>query len=157
MAGPARQQANEPRDAVKLWLRLYRPVSLIERELRSRFQREFAVSLSRFDALSALQRAPDGLLMGELSDRLLVTNGNVTGLISRMVVDGLVTRDALPQDRRSFRVQLTEAGQETFARMAHAHADWLAELLADLPGQTVSSLGEQAETLLHCLRTERTG
>ncbi|RKR03760.1 MarR family winged helix-turn-helix transcriptional regulator [Maricaulis maris] len=157
MDATARHPETDPRAAVKLWLRLYRPVSLIERELRSRFQREFGVSLSRFDALSALDRAPDGLLMGELSDRLLVTNGNVTGLISRMVADGLATRAALPQDRRSFRVELTDAGRQTFARMARAHADWLAELLADLPGETAAALGSHTETLMHSLRTEQDG
>lgn len=145
------------RQAVKLWLRLYRPVSLIERELRSRFQREFGVSLSRFDALSALDRAPDGLLMGELSDRLLVTNGNVTGLISRMLSDGLVTREAQPQDRRSFRVALTASGRATFARMARAHAGWLSELLADLPHDSAAHLADHSEALLRSLQTETNG
>jgi len=156
MDGGAPTGRLDGRTAVKLWLRLYRPVSLIERELRSRFQREFGVSLSRFDALSALDRAEDGLLMGELSDRLLVTNGNVTGLISRMVEDGLVTRTALENDRRSFRVELTRAGRETFTRMADAHADWLAELLADLPEPTASTLAGESETLLHSLQHKTT-
>ncbi|WP_417485748.1 MarR family winged helix-turn-helix transcriptional regulator [Maricaulis sp.] len=145
------------RTAVKLWLRLYRPTALIERELRTRFQREFGVSLSRFDALAALDRAETGLLMGELSERLLVTNGNVTGLISRMVADGLVTRTALEKDRRRFRVDLTEAGRATFTIMAKAHADWLADIFANLPGEAANSLTDQTEHLLHSLRTEQDG
>lgn len=155
-SGAAKTQ-EDGRQAVKLWLRLYRPVSLIERELRSRFQREFGVSLSRFDALSALDRAPDGLLMGELSDRLLVTNGNVTGLISRMLADGLVTREAQPQDRRSFRVALTDEGRATFSRMAQAHAGWLTELLADLPPASATSLARHSEALLRSLQVETNG
>ncbi len=153
----ADESHEDNRQAVKLWLRLYRPVSLIERELRSRFQREFGVSLSRFDALSALDRAPDGLLMGELSDRLLVTNGNVTGLISRMLADGLVTREAQPQDRRSFRVSLTADGRATFACMARAHAGWLSELLARLPADSAAHLADHSGALLRSLQVEMNG
>jgi len=147
----------DDRQAVKLWLRLYRPVSVMERELRSQFQREFGVSLSRFDALSALDRAPEGLLMGELSERLLVTNGNVTGLISRMLADGLVTRKAEATDRRSYRVTLTAEGRNTFTCMARAHAGWLSALLADLPRDSATQLSQHSEVLLRSLQTEMNG
>jgi DNA-binding MarR family transcriptional regulator len=149
--------SDDAKSALRLWLKLYRPVAMIERDLRSRFQREFGVSLSRFDVLSALDRAEDGLLMGELSDRLLVTNGNVTGLISRLVADGLVERQALTEDRRSFRVRLTVAGRAVFSDMAAANEDWMAEILGDLPDETASALNTHMDTLMRHARIGQTG
>lgn len=144
----------DTKPTLRLWLRLYRSVALIERELRSRFQREFGVSLARFDALSALERSGDGLLMGELSERLLVSSGNVTGLISRLVADGLVVRQPQPGDRRSFRVSLTETGRDTFAEMAAAHENWLAEMLGELPPEQTQALTDHLDTLMRQVRLE---
>lgn len=145
------------REALRLWLRLYRPVSVIERELRLRFQKSFGVSLSRFDAMAALDRAEDGLLMGELSQRLLVTNGNVTGLIGRLVDDGLATRTTEASDRRSARVALTPAGRKAFADMATAHAEWTDEILGGLPPELTDNLTAELEALMGALRLNHNG
>ena len=64
------------------------------------------------------KRAPGGLTMGQLSRRLMVSNGNVTGLIDRLVGEGLVIREPDPQDRRIQRVALTKSGTAAFAKMA---------------------------------------
>jgi DNA-binding MarR family transcriptional regulator len=126
-AGPGRDQAD-----LRLWLRLLTCTSLVERRLRARMRREFAITLPRFDVLAQLDRAPDGLAMGELSDRLMVSAGNITGLIERLVQEGLVQRTALPADRRTVRVRLTAKGKRAFDAMTPTHHAWVTEMLAGL-------------------------
>lgn len=121
------------KSALRLWLRLYRSVAEIEREVRSRLLRQYGVSLSRFDVMAALHHADEALTMGQLSDRLLVSNGNVTGLISRLVDDGLALREVGETDRRVQTVCLTAEGKAQFAIFAEAHETWLAEILGDMP------------------------
>lgn len=126
---PAGSDPYQDRDAVRLWLQIYQTASLIEQRIRSRLTQEFGVSLARFDLLSALVRENQPMTMGALSRRLLVSNGNVTGLISRLVDDGLVTRTPAPDDRRVMVIELTPKGRRDFAMMAEAHAGWLNEFL----------------------------
>lgn len=110
---------------LRVWLRLLTCCTLIERDVRRNLRDAFATTLPRFDLLAQLDRAPDGLTMGALSRRLMVSNGNVTGLINRLVDEGLVARRAAAGDRRTQMVQLTAAGQRAFDAMAAAHADWI--------------------------------
>jgi len=110
---------------LRLWLRLLTCASLIERDVRARLAREFATTLPRFDVLAQLDRAPAGLTMGELSGRLMVSNGNVTPLVGRLARDGLVAREPNPDDRRRSRVRLTPAGKRAFDAMTPAHARWI--------------------------------
>ena len=106
---------------LRVWLRLLTCSNMIEHAVRRGLREEFDVTLPRFDVMSQLDRAPDGLTMGELSRRLMVTNGNVTGMIDRLVGEGLVERRAAPHDRRSQQVSLTDAGRKSFAAMIPAH------------------------------------
>ena len=115
-------------DALRLWLRLLTCTTMIERTIRARLRERHGMTLARFDLLAQLERAPSGLRMGELSRRLMVTNGNVTGLVAQLVAEGLVERKPVPQDRRAHRVRLTEAGRDTFAAMAVEHERWIVEL-----------------------------
>ena len=82
--------------------------------------------------MAQLERNPDGLRMGELSKRLMVTGGNVTGITDQLVKEGLVTREAPPDDRRAFVVRLTPAGRRHFLRMAEAHEAWVVKLVSGL-------------------------
>ncbi len=120
------------KERLRLWIRLLRVVRVVEGELRERLKREFDTTLPRFDVLSALYRERDGMLMSDLSRFLLVSNGNVTGIVERLVADGLVQRTAREGDRRAFVVRLTEAGTARFAAMAAAHEGWIADLLGDV-------------------------
>jgi DNA-binding MarR family transcriptional regulator len=120
------------KERLRLWLRLLRGTRIIEGELRERFKREFGSTLPRFDVLAALYRAPDGMLMSDLSRFLLVSNGNVTGIVDRLVADGLVVRAKREGDRRASIVRLTEQGIAAFERMARAHEGWIAELLGSV-------------------------
>jgi DNA-binding MarR family transcriptional regulator len=103
---------------------------MIEAELRERLAGQFDTTLPRFDVMAALYRAPEGMLMGDLSRFLLVSNGNVTGIVDRLVTDGLVQRAQRNGDRRTSIVRLTRTGQVLFQKMAAAHERWVGELLA---------------------------
>ena len=120
------------KERLRLWIRLLRTSRLIEGELRERLKTQFDSTLPRFDVLAALYRQPGGMLMSDLSRFLLVSNGNVTGIIERLVKDGLVSRAAREGDRRASIVKLTEAGARRFTDMAAAHEMWIEEFLGDV-------------------------
>lgn len=127
--------AERPEDhktELRLWLRLLACANLIEVEIRQRLRERFDTTLPRFDLMAQLERTEDGLLLGELSRRMMVSNGNVTGLVERLVQSGLIERNANESDRRAVRVRLTGEGRRVFAEMAAEHADWIAEFLAGL-------------------------
>jgi DNA-binding MarR family transcriptional regulator len=125
----APQTASKQR--LRLWLRLLRAARAIEGALRERLRTRFRMTLPQFDVLAALARTDAGMTMTELSRLLLVSNGNVTGIIDRLAAEALVTRQAAPGDRRTVRVTLTRAGADKFAEMAAAHETWVDELLSD--------------------------
>lgn len=116
-----------------MWVRLLRVSRTIEGVLRERMKAEFGTTLPRFDVMAALARAPEGMMMSALSRFLLVSNGNVTGIVERLTADGLVRRAARDGDRRASIVALTAEGRARFAAMAAAHARWIDELLGDVP------------------------
>ncbi|HRN54221.1 MAG TPA: MarR family transcriptional regulator [Gemmatimonadaceae bacterium] len=89
---PESSLAQDDHEALRLWLRLFTTTTMVERVVDSTLKREFGSSLPRFDLLSQLYRAPDGLRMGELSERILVTNGNVTWLVAALEREGYVKR-----------------------------------------------------------------
>ena len=125
---------------LSLWLRLLKSTRRIEAEIRERLRRDFATTLPRFDVMAALDRHRDGLKMSALSDALMVSNGNVTGIVDWLVRHGLVERIAKPGDRRVSLVRLTEKGRGEFARQAAAHEAWVNELLAGFDGQEADQL-----------------
>ena len=127
---------------LRLWVRLLRLSRSIEGELRERLKTRFATTLPRFDVMAALWRAPDGMLMSELSRFLLVSNGNVTGIVDRLVADGLVARAAREGDRRTSVVRLTDAGRQAFAGMAEAHAQWIDDLLGGIAPADAEAVAE---------------
>jgi DNA-binding MarR family transcriptional regulator len=131
---PDRETAARTDDhrALRLWLRLLTCTQLIEREVRARLRERFDTTLPRFDVMSQLWRYPEGLKMNELSRHLMVTGGNVTGIVEPLVQEGLIERAAEPSDRRATRVRLTRAGRKNFAEMARAHEEWIVELLGGL-------------------------
>jgi DNA-binding MarR family transcriptional regulator len=118
--------------ALRLWLRLLTCTQLIEGQVRGRLRERFATTLPRFDLMSQLERHPQGLKMNELSRRMMVTGGNVTGIVDQLAAEGLVERQADPADRRALRVRLTGAGERGFAEMARAHEEWIVATLAGL-------------------------
>jgi DNA-binding MarR family transcriptional regulator len=127
---------------LRVWLRLLTCASLIERRVRAGLREEFGVTLPRFDVLAQLDRAPEGLSMGELSDHLMVSNGNVTGLVDRLVEEGLISRTPSASDRRQSRVKLTPAGKRAFDAMTPQHERWIDDMFAGLSRQEMAQLLE---------------
>lgn len=117
------------KDRLRLWIRLLRAARTIEGQLREKLKTEFNSTLPRFDVMAALYRQSDGMLMSDLSRYLLVSNGNVTGIVDRLVSDGFVARTRRDGDRRTSIVTLTESGSAAFARMAAAHEQWVDAML----------------------------
>ena len=116
---------------LRLWIRILRAARAIEAEVRERLRVEYGVTLPQFDVMAALERKPNGMTMTELSRFLMVSNGNVTGIIDRLVKDRLVTRQPTAQDRRALIVRLTPRGLKDFTAMAKAHQGWVDALLSD--------------------------
>jgi DNA-binding MarR family transcriptional regulator len=134
--------ASDSKLELKLWLRLLTCTKLIEREVRQKMRERFDTTLARFDLLSQLDRAPKGLTMGEISSRLMVTNGNVTGLTEALVREGLVSRAHEPDDRRSLRIKLTTAGKRHFDAMTPVHEQWIDGLMTGLTRAEMAHLLE---------------
>ena len=135
------------KDRLRLWLRLLKASRLVEGALRERMRAARGTTLPRFDVMAALYRAEDGLRMSDLSGVLMVSNGNVTGIVDRLEAEKLVERVAVAGDRRAIRVRLTRRGRETFEDMAEEHEHWVDGLLSGLtPRET-----EEAARLLEKL------
>ena len=136
------------KDHLRLWLRVLKTNRLVEAELRERLRVQFDTTLPRFDVMSALYRNGQGMKMSELSRLLMVSNGNVTGIVDRLTDDGLMRREAVPGDRRAARVRLTEKGRAEFERQAAAHEAWVSELLSGLDGAGSVALIDGLRTAL---------
>lgn len=128
------------KDELRLWLRLLTLATLIEGEVRARLRRDFDTTLPRFDLMAALDRETGGMTLGGISRRMMVSNGNVTGLAARLEAEGLVERRARPGDRRAQLLRLTAKGRREFARQSSAHEAWIAELLGSVTGADRAAL-----------------
>ena len=136
----AAERPEDHKDELRLWLRMLTCTTLVEAQIRRRLRVAFGLTLPRFDLMAQLERAPEGLTLGELSRRLMVSNGNVTGLVERLAERGQVARVPHKVDRRVVLVRLTEAGRTEFSRMARAHAGWVGALFEGLSAEEVQTL-----------------
>jgi DNA-binding MarR family transcriptional regulator len=132
--------------SVRLWLRMLSCTNRVESLVRQNLQASFQTTLPRFDLMAQLERAHHGLKMSELSQRMMVTGGNVTGITDGLEKEGLVVREVDAADRRVYRVRLTAEGQRQFRRMAAEHEQWVIALFDGMStrhkGQLVELLGE---------------
>src|ERR1700743_3115954 len=139
--------------ALRLWLRLLSCTVGIENKIRLRLRREFNTTLPRFDLMAQLERSADGLRMNELSQRMMVSGGNVTGITDQLEREGFVSRTACPGDRRAFTVKLTDTGLKRFREMATRHELWIAELLGGLSrDEKESMINELGKMKMHINR-----
>ena len=138
---------------LRLWIRMLRVTRQLDGEIRERLRREFNATLPRFDVMAALYRASEGMLMSEVSRFLMVSNGNVTGIVGRLAGDGLVIRAQRGDDRRTSIVRLTEKGRDRFEEMAAAHESWIDELL----GAMTPEEAEQLSARLSMFRSDWEG
>ena len=120
------------RQRLRLWLQMLKATRHVEAALRERLRAGYDTTLPRFDVLAALHSRPEGMKMSELSQHLVVSNGNVTGVVNRLVADGLVERQTLASDRRAFLVRITEQGRSLMDEMVEQHLKWIDEMLAQV-------------------------
>jgi DNA-binding MarR family transcriptional regulator len=127
-------------DELRLWLRLLTCTTLIEGAVRSRLRERFDVTLPRFDLMAQLDRAPDGMTLSDISKRMMVSNGNVTGLVERLVESGHLDRRTSVSDRRVQVIRLTKTGRAEFRKMAAEHQTWISDIFSDLTPKDVRDL-----------------
>jgi DNA-binding MarR family transcriptional regulator len=153
MDAPARSSARpSSRQRLRLWIRLLRTARAIEAELRERLRVKFAITLPQFDVMAALARKSTSMTMTELSRFLMVSNGNVTGIIDRLVADKLVLRQATAEDRRAIIVRLTPKGAALFAKIAKVHEGWVGALLADFDSAELEAMIQHLDGLASRIR-----
>jgi DNA-binding MarR family transcriptional regulator len=135
--------ADPSKQRLRLWLRLLKVSRMVSNEIREKLRVEHATTLPRFDVLAALFRSEQGMKMSELSGVLQVSNGNVTGIVDRLAVEGHLVRVPVAGDRRAIRVMLTEAGRDYFAQLAEQHEQWIDNLLSEIDdAETERMLGQ---------------
>ena len=127
---PNQRPASKQR--LRFCLRLLNLQRHMEAVIRERLRAEFGTTLPRFDVMAALHHHERGLRMSDLSSFLKVSNGNVTGIVDRLVLDGHLMRVPVKGDRRAMVVRLTKKGRDDFSHMASVHEGWVNELLGDL-------------------------
>lgn len=137
----ARAHSEHP-DALRLWMRLLTCTQLVEKQVRSQLRKRFDTTLPRFDFMAQLERAPEGLKMNEVSRRMMVTGGNVTGITDQLVAEGLVDRVDVAGDRRAYRVCLTAKGRKLFNELARQHEQWIVEAFSSLSDKDVATLNK---------------
>lgn len=136
----ASERPGDHKDELRLWLRMLTCSTLIETEIRNRLREEFKTTLPRFDLMAQLDKTAVGMTVGEASQRLMVSNGNVTAVVAGLVTDGLVDKRPAPQDRRVQIITLTPQGRKAFRAMAERHETWIAELFAGLDQPQIAQL-----------------
>ena len=131
---------SEHTEALRLWLRMLTLTQLVEKQVRTQLREQFETTLPRFDLMAQLERNPNGLKMNELSRRMMVTGGNVTGITDQLVAEGLVERIGVEGDRRACRIRLTPQGRKQFAEMARQHEGWIVAAFESLSPRELESL-----------------
>ncbi len=150
----ALEAPHDHKQDVRLWLRLLTCTTMVETEVRRRLREHYDTTLPRFDLLAQLERAPQGMTLGEVSKRMMVSNGNITGLVERLLESGHLERWALPTDRRVQVIKLTPAGRTEFARMAQDHEAWIAEMFTGLAPKDVEVMLKLLEKLKGSIHAE---
>jgi DNA-binding MarR family transcriptional regulator len=151
-AGAASRPVSKQR--LRLWLRLLLARRAIEAELRERLRVQFEMTLPQFDVMAALARNDGGMTMTALSRALMVSNGNVTGIVERLVARRYVVQQASAKDRRRFIVRLTAKGAARFNDVAKAHEEWVDGLLSDFKSNEAEALLAKFENLTHAVSNE---
>ena len=139
----------------RFWLTLLRATRSIENRIRDELRLSAGTTLPRFDVLAALYRNPAGLTMSELSKSLMVSNGNVTGIIERLVQEEFVIRKKLIHDRRSNIVRLTDKGWTSFRELAAQHDAWTETIFEDLSNEEIETVMKVMKKI-HMERKEST-
>lgn len=139
-AGRGEQHDGTSKQSLRLWLRLLACENIVENRIRTALREEFGITLPQFDVLAELEYLARPLTMTELSKRLMVSNGNVTGVVDRLVREGFVERRPSPEDRRVQFISLTDSGVKLFRNVAALHERWIADLFSGMRAEQVNQL-----------------
>lgn len=145
------------KQSLRAWLRLLSCSTRVEKTVRARLKSTFNTTLPRFDVLAALYRADGGMTMSELSTQLLVSNGNVTGIVQRLFEEGLVVKSVSESDRRAQRVMLTKKGRRQFSKMAAVHEEWIDAMFAEFSSAEMAVLYDSLGKLKSSIAAEEAG
>lgn len=138
----------------RFWLQLLSLHGEIFASLNAVLSSEFALSLAKFDVLAQLDRYPDGMALGQLSQNLKVSGGNVSGLVQRLLADDLISKAMSSEDRRSFIVRLTPKGATLFRKAADVHKKHLSKRLENVPARELDTALSVLKSLASKIRTE---
>ncbi|MBM3608494.1 MAG: MarR family transcriptional regulator [Alphaproteobacteria bacterium] len=127
---------------LRSWIAIYSVTRRAESHLREFLRVNYDTTLPRFDVLAALWRRPEGISMSELSRMLLVSNGNSSSVVERLVQDKLIERIAQKSDRRVVRIRLSDEGRKKFSEMADGHEQEINRLFRSLNEASIESLTE---------------
>lgn len=144
---PERQRAD-----LQLWVRLLACAHAAEQRVKNRIKDNFGINQTQFNLISQLDRAPEGIRMGEVARRTVVTGSNVTAVVDDLERRGLVRRQTAQGDRRATVITLTEHGRQAFAQMAPVHANWIEDIFAEMPRHEKRALVEQLDGLKAAMR-----
>ena len=150
------ESPNDHGDDLRLWLRILTCSTLIDTEVRRRLREEFETTLPRFDLLAQLERTPEGMLLSVMSRRMMVSAGNLTALVERMVEIGHIRRESSSADRRAQIIKMTPAGRSFFRKMAKRHGEWISELFGGISDSDRSALLSRLGTLKTSIRSALT-
>lgn len=137
---------------LKLWVRLLACAHTAEQRVKGKIKDQFGINQTQFNLLSQLDRMPQGIRMGEVARRTVVTGSNVTVVVDDLEQRGLVTRAPADDDRRATVIKLTPKGRKLFAEMAPIHANWISDLFVELPADNKDTLITQLDSLKAAMR-----
>lgn len=145
------QELPDSKRHLRAWLGLLGCFTSLERGIRRRLIDGFDTTLPRFDILTALASFPDGLTMSRLARLLMVSNGNVTGVVRRLKHDRLVKTKPLETDKRTQFVTLTPKGQTEWLKMSRAYEEIIDEILGELSANDLDSLIARLAKVQKCI------
>ncbi|WP_436644371.1 MarR family winged helix-turn-helix transcriptional regulator [Microbaculum sp. FT89] len=150
--GRSETRTDDGKEHLRLWVRLLACAHTAEQRVKGRIKERFGINQTAFNLMSQLDRFPDGIRMGELSRRTVVTGSNVTAVIDDLERRGFVVRSPAPDDRRAIVIGLTSEGREAFAGMAPIHACWIEEIFAEFSVESQADLVSRLDELKEAMR-----
>ena len=142
------------KEILRLWLRMLVTTTRVEQQLKRLLREKFDITLAQFDLMAELARAGKPKTMSEISQMLMVSNGNVTGVVDRLSKEGLVARLPLEGDRRAYLLALTPEGKKKFKKMAAAHEGWLEHMFSEMTVKDVNTMSKKLKAVRDSLQLD---
>ena len=101
------------------------------RRLEQELER-FHLTVPQYMALRCIESRAEGCSMSELAESAYEVSATMTGIVDRLVYRGLVQRERDLKDRRTLRVELTDAGKQLVDQVSRYKRTWLRDFLVSL-------------------------